>query len=919
MGEKRKQTSHGGGILRSKLLKPQAAAKLMPREVFTKFADEFESGIKVGLVVAPAGYGKSTLLSQSSEVLTGRGVHCAWNSLDAEDNNPIRFMSHLLAALDTLGSQVFQVDGESFGTPSEAILDQFIVDTAKKLDALDFRHAVFVDDYHVINNPEIHDLLERLVLYSPRKTMFVIASRTEPELAFKTLRMREEVCQVSTQDLAFTLDESEKFLNEAKQLGLNSRLVKALDKRTEGWVAGLQLASLALAGRTDYEEFIEEFSGTDRDVTDYLGEAVLDQQSDEIKHFLLRSSLLEPMNADLANTVLGIDSAQAVLEELDALHLFVIPLDRNRNWYRYHHLFRDFLKVQLAKESPGAAAEIYQKALNWCVSQGRQHEAINYAIRGGLYDRGVELIAGIVKDLLQISGEHWTLLRWVQQLPEESTSRRPEIAVAHSWSLVFSRHYSAARALLEVLDRRCEEQPAPFSPEAGERLRYGINLNMCLLEAACDNSERSSELIKEWLIDNPEAEAGDLLTIYVLQAYAAVSTFEVDLGILAADRAISIGQEYGLDYFEAWGRACAGMLKMHRADLKGAANHYRKGLEVNNRNTSPHSYMGSLNTVLLAEACYEQNNLAEAGDLLADRFEYIDNESVVDVAYAGYRVLAELRFKGADFDTGLNVIRLGRESADRARLPRLAVMLSALEIRSLLKAGRSKEAWDVAKESGFDESQAPTLQRYSRPAIQEIHELVQAEFSLDRKSPKRALRILDEVVVRTENEGRLRRLLEVLLMRCRAFQALKQQGDAVNDLTRALEIGAEGGFYRAFLDATGDLHELVPLLLENSSGRLSSDTMKFLGKINAQSLAELESNQAEETQGESSGALLESLTKRERQMLDRIQTGETNKEIAEKLFISEQTVKWHLHQLYQKLGVKNRTSAIVRAKTLSLI
>ena len=156
-------------------------------------------------------------------------------------------------------------------------------------------------------------------------------------------------------------------------------------------------------------------------------------------------------------------------------------------------------------------------------------------------------------------------------------------------------------------------------------------------------------------------------------------------------------------------------------------------------------------------------------------------------------------------------------------------------------------------------------------------------------------------------------------MRCRAFQALKQQDDAVNDFTRALEIGAEGGFYRTFLDATDDLHELVPVLLENGSGRLSSDTLKFLGKINAQSLAEFESNQAEETPGESPSALLESLTKRERQMLDRIQTGETNKEIAEKLFISEQTVKWHLHQLYQKLGVKNRTSAIVRAKTLSLI
>ena len=271
MGGNQTQASHGAGILRSKLVKPQISGKLVARKVFTTFADKLVNGMKVGLVIAPAGYGKSTLLSRSFDVLTDQGVHCAWVSLDDNDNDPLRFLSHVLAALNTLDSLDFQLDTEQLGADSKALIDHIVADTVTRLDVLDFRHALFIDDYHTINNPEVHGVLERLVLYSPPKTMFVIASRKEPELAFKALRMREEVCQLSTQDLAFALEESEQVLNVDKQLGLNSELVKALASRTEGWVAGLQLASLALAGRADSEEFVEEFSGTDRDVTDYLG------------------------------------------------------------------------------------------------------------------------------------------------------------------------------------------------------------------------------------------------------------------------------------------------------------------------------------------------------------------------------------------------------------------------------------------------------------------------------------------------------------------------------------------------------------------------------------------------------------------------------------------------------------------------
>ena len=919
MGGNQTQTSQGAGILRGKLVKPQVSSKLVARKVFTTFADKLANGMKVGLVIAPAGYGKSTLLSQSFDVLSDRGIHCAWVSLDDNDNDPLRCLSHLLAALNTLESLNFQLDTEPLGADSKAIIDHMVADTVTKLDALDFRQALFIDDYHTINNPEVHGLLERLVLYSPPKTMFVIASRKEPELAFKALRMREEVYQLSAQDLAFALDESEQFLNVDKQLGLNSQLVKALASRTEGWVAGLQLASLALAGRADSEEFVEEFSGTDRDVTDYLGEAVLNQQTDEIKRFLLWTSLLERMNADLVNAVLGTEAAQAMLEQVEARNLFVIPLDRKRSWYRYHHLFGDFLKMQLAKEYPGTVEKIYQRAFAWCVEQGHHHEAINYALCAGLNDQAIELIADIAKDLVQVSGEHWTLLHWLQQLPDGYVLKRPEIGAAVSWSLLFSRQFSKARDLLDMLDRHCEQAANDLSPELLRQLRCDVGLNRCFLEAVSDNTEHSSELLKAWLADNPAAEPRDSLTAYILQAYTSISTFEIDLGSAAADKAVSIGEEFAVGFLAAWAQAAAGLLGMQRVDVDGAARHFRKGLEYNSRNASPYSWVGSLNSVLLAEALYEQNELTEAEALLRDHFEYIDNQSAVDIAYAGYRVMAKLQFVRTDLEAGLKVIRLGKESAIRAKLPRLGAMLSALEIQSLLLAGKSKEARYIANECGFSESQALVFQQESSPLNRELRALVQAELYLDRDSPKQAARILDTLVARAEETGRQRRLLEMLLLRARAHRASQRPDDAMLDLGRAIRIGAQGGLCRVFIDAGEDVHQLLRLFTRESSGKQAETSIAFLGKINELLLADLKNKQTDATKGEPSGALIEALTKRERQILDTIITGETNKEIAEKLFISDQTVKWHLHQLYQKLGVKNRTSAIAKAQALSLI
>jgi ATP/maltotriose-dependent transcriptional regulator MalT len=917
--EEKQNSLHQTTVIRGKLLKPKVSENLINRELVNTFTDKIMKGIRAALVVAPAGYGKSILLAQSSDVLTDKGYNCNWLSIDNKDNDPLRFLSLLIASVGTQDSFERHSNASYFGAERKMAIDYIISEVANDLENNPCRYAFFLDDYHTISNPEVHSILERLINYSPQQTVFVISSRNEPGLALNTLKVREEVFQLTRNDLAFALDETEKFLNASKQLGLNSKLVSALANRTEGWVAGLQLASLALVGSSNYEKFINEFTGTDRDVMDYLGEVILARQSDEVRRFLLWSSVLERMSADLVNYVLNIDSAQIMLEQLEDKSLFIIPLDRNRIRYRYHHLFGDFLRNVLNKEYPGKREKICRRAYTWYEDHGNNHEAINYALIAQDYSQALDLIARISKKLLLESGENWTLLNWIQQLPDGYALNRPVISVAYCWSLVFSRQYPQAREQMALLERHCEHNANKLKQVELDQLRNTIKLILCLIEAASDNSVYASSLLKEWVVENPAGKFQDLLTAAVLQAYNSLSTFELDLGEVAANKAISVGAQSSIGYLEAWAHAVAGLIKVQRANLNGAVKHYIKGMNCNNENANEFSYMGSLNAVLLAEVYYEQNEVAKAEKLLENRFEYIDSEAVVEVAFAGYRVMANIQLLKTGLDEALDVIHLGQESADRIRLPRLKAMLAAEEIRHLLQFGKRKEAQIVAKDLGFDESRAPSLDQDSRQVFQEIQELVRVELNMHSNLPKKALVILNTQILQREETGRHLRLMELLLLRSRALHALKLTDDAVADVSRALELAAQGGFYRLFLDAGGEVHQLLRLVMKGDTNKQKKSTLMFLGKINELLLAEHEKQQSKSKHDMKPDTLLEPMTKRERQMLDFIKTGETNKDIADKLFISEQTVKWHLHQLYKKLGVKNRTSAIAKASALSLI
>lgn len=910
----KKNIQHRTTIINSKLLKPKISDDFINRDVVHKLVDKIGTDIRAAMVIAPAGYGKSVLLTQTLNCLEKEGYHCHWLSIDNKDNDPLRLLSHIISLLGSKELIERHLTGGYFIANRKTTIDYIISDIANYLEQNQHNNLIFIDDYHLINNAEIHSIFERLILYVPHQTVFVISSRNEPKLSLTTFKLREEIFWLTVEDLAFEKAEANEFLNSHKQLSLNKSLVNMLTDKTEGWIAGLQLASLALKNIGDHEQFIAEFTGSDRDVTSYLVEVILSSQSDEIKHFLLWTSVLERMNADLINTVLSSDNAQKMLEHIERKNLFVIPLDRQRYWYRYHHLFSDFLRTAFEKEYPETAQLICKRAQQWCISNDYIHDAINYCIAGKNYQQALEFISEISKKIMLETGEVWTLLNWLEQIPRKYVVKFPEIGIAYSWSLIFNRQpYESEEQLRQIEENLTDDLIT--NKEKLKLLQSNIAVNRFLIGAVIDDTVRCNARVKKWLAENPGADVNDRISGLVVQAYTSLSTFDFTAGLKACQEAFDISTEF---YLTSWVHSAEGLLFIEQGDLFAAEKTLSTGLACNNKYSHHKSYMGSLNSVGLANVYYEQNELDKAEALLEDKFEYIDSVTVITPSYLGYKVLANLQRINTGLDEAIALLKLGIESAEKSQLPRLKAMLIAKIIHFLLQDNQLKAAQATAKQYGFIEHSAPLLEDDQRIVYKEIKQLSIAELNLHNNLPAKALTTIEVQIQHCQEFGRGHRLLTLRLLQCRALKKLERKDEALTALIQAIKIATFGQYYRTFIDAGSDVHSLLRSLLKDDTNKLPDKIVEFVGKINTL-LNLTQHNENNESSPEIMDTLLEPMTKRERQMLDFIKTGETNKDIADKLFISEQTVKWHLHQLYKKLGVKNRTSAIAKASALQLI
>ncbi|HEX6269169.1 MAG TPA: hypothetical protein VFZ43_02950, partial [Anaerolineales bacterium] len=445
-------------FLTTKLFIPPARPNRVPRP---RLIEQLNILCPLTLISAPAGFGKTTLLSD----WIPQSQHCiTWLSLDEDDNDPIRFWVYVVAALQklraNLGEDALTLLQSPQPPPITGILSTLINDISSFPE--DF--SIVLDDYHLIRVRSIHEALTFLLNHLPPQMHVILTTRSDPPLQIARLRARNQLTELRAEDLRFTSHEAAIFLNEVMGLKLTPDDIVALEMRTEGWVAGLQLAALSMQGRDDVSGFIDAFSGSNRHVLSYLVEEVLEQHPNGTLDFLLQTSILDRLCGSLCDAVTGQTEGQATLEKLEKANFFLLPLDEQGTWYRYHHLFAEVLQMRLKQTHPDYATGLHLSASQWYEQAGLMGQAVQHALAAQAFDRVATLIEQVAPTMIQRS-ELARLLTWMNNLPEEEVQKRPQLALYYGWGLLLSGEFKQAAACLEAIEARLAKDEAKRNPE----------------------------------------------------------------------------------------------------------------------------------------------------------------------------------------------------------------------------------------------------------------------------------------------------------------------------------------------------------------------------------------------------------------------------------------------------------------------
>lgn len=847
---------------------------------------------KLTLVSAPAGFGKSTLLAQWYRSAAARGVRCAWLALHHDDAEPLRFLSYFIAACRRqqpgFGTAVLQRLESSAPADIAELLPEIIADLGQDGSP----HMLFIDDAHHAGQPAIAHFLELLCNLSPAAFHLVLAGRIRPNLPLAAFRVRNQLQEINSTQLRFDRAESERFLRSVHGIHLTAEQMDSLHAHSEGWVAGLQLASLSLREQARPDEFIDAFSGNLRDVTEYLASDVLDKQPADVRAFLLRTCILDRLNAAVCAELTGSARAREMIEALEDQNLFLLPLDGERNWYRYHQLFQEFLQGQLRRRHPGEVVGLYRRAADWFNGAGFAAEAVEYALLSGDIRRATELIVPQVQQEM-MAGRMPRVSDWIERIPEQDRNANPALLKANATALFHMNRSDATSRITDEL----------------QRLEGAESSNVRLLRAGIAISRDDVAPILDHLADLPaDMSRFDLGTIHNIRGYAQqeLAQYDAARASLAQARAYhdDLGSTFGVVYADCF-RA---FMDFARGDLDAV---HARFAPADGAAGCADTYVTPVPAVMRGLVLYEWNRHEEAVALLRPNVPLLEQVGHIKLLALGRIALAKLALRAGDCDRlNLHLDRCLELGASRgAHLGRLQSLVEGERIRLMLAHGFTALARDRAALLGIDGA-APAAalpDHWERVAC--LNALTWCRMQVAAGQPARALPQLAQLQRLSRAAMRSRRLLECLLVETAAHCAAGTPERAVAPLAKALQLAATGRQMMAFLDEGPVLHGAL------HTQPAPSDVMV------AGFLAQLRSALAPRDPGvrAAPAALLEEFSAREREILGHVAAGHSNAIIAEQLAISENTVKWHLKNLFQKLGVKNRTAAVDAARRLGWI
>jgi LuxR family maltose regulon positive regulatory protein len=878
-------------ILATKLYIPRLRPNVVSRPRLLERLNEGLYG-NLTLISAPAGFGKTTLVSQW---LAGCGRPAAWLSLDEGENDPARFLTYLVAALQTLaatiGAGVMSALQSPRPPPPEAIVTSLLNDITTIPDSF----VLVLDDYHVLDAQPVDQALTYLVEHLPPQMHLVIATREDPPLPLARLRGRGHLTEVRAADLRFTPSEAAEFLNRVMGLTLSSEDIAALERRTEGWIAGLQLAALSLQGQPDATSFIRSFTGSHHFVLDYLLEEVLDQQSEHIQTFLLGTSILDRMTGPLCDAVLLDASAlgQATLEQLERANLFIVPLDNERRWYRYHHLFAELLRQRLHQSIASSTmdegeiiAELHIRASQWYEDHDLELEAFQHAVAAHDVERAARLVEGRGIPLY-FRGAGAPARHWLESLPKTVLDARPSLWVRYASLLLMNGQTTGVEEKLqaaEVALQGCE------ADDATQNLLGEIAANRATLalasyqvEPMLVQSRRALEYLRPNKLASRTTAHWTLGVAYFLQGDRAAAR-------QAYTEAIALSQAAGESFTTIL--ATIGLGNVQEADnqLFLAAETYQHVLKLLGEQPLPIACEAHL---CLARICYEWNDL-EAAQQHGQQSLHLSRQygTGIDRFVLCEVLLARLKLARGDVAGAVALLSEADQSARQQNFVQRLPEVAATQVLLLLRQGHLAEAAHLA-------------QMHELPISQTRVHLAQGDTSS-------ALAILSVWRQQVDAKGWQDEQLKVMVLQAAALQAHGEQDQAVQLLCDALSLAEPGGFIRLFVD---EGRPMAHLLSKAAALGMMPD---YLAKVLAACVAE---EQRADTSYLPPPAqpLIEPLSPRELEVLQLMAQGRSNQEISERLVLALSTVKGHNRNIFGKLQVQRRTEAVARARELGLL
>jgi LuxR family maltose regulon positive regulatory protein len=891
-------------LLATKLYIPPLRANLVPRPRLIERLDEgLRLGRRLTLISAPAGFGKTTLLSEwvagvSHRRQTEPRVPVAWLSLDGEDNDPARFLAYLLAAwrqIDPgLGAAAQLMLQAPQPSPPESLLTSLINDVA----AISAACILVLEDYHLIETMPIHQQMAFLLEHLPPQVHVVIVTREDPPLPLARLRAGGQITDIRQGDLTFTEEETNSFLRQVMQLDLAPKDVAALQQRTEGWIAGLQLAALSMQRSEDVRKFIADFSGSHRYILDYLVEEVFQRQSPDVQDFLLKTSILDRLTSPLCNAVTGRDDAQQVLVGLDQANLFIVRLDESRQWYRYHRLFRDLLRTQ---QTGLNVAPLHQKAARWYAQHDFLDEAMDHVLAAEDWDEAERLLWPAAGQAIN-SGRFATAGRWFEAMPEERLRKSSRLATLKGWVLLPAGQFDAAEAWAALAEDLLPADASPLSRALVACLQLNIAHVRYEIPRVIELAHQALALLEE---EDPYGLRGTALANL---ASAQVIMGDIGAATQTFREMARLGQEGGhlISMVGAWS-SLAWLLHL-QLEPREALALCRQALEraVGPRG-DPLPLAGQAH-VVLGTIAYDRNELATAREHLVQGVELARQAGPSTGAMQAAFTLAWIQALAGDREAALATASATRQAASRLGLPLADAYVAGCEADLALRLGNVEAAVHWAEKAGLSPADQPQFAREG-----EYFTLARLLLAQDRLNE--ALAILASLEQFAQARGLHRSLLTAHILRAQVERALGQEAEALASLENALHLAAPAGYLRAFLDEGPAVRDLLPRV--RTAAPVFVD--RVLDAIASEELGAAGAEQIPPPPLPPSSTLVEPLSEREVEVLELVAQGLSNREIAERLFITVGTVKTHVHNIYGKLGVQRRTEAVAQARELGLV